>query len=106
MLEAEIAAVIKAATDDLAANWETIQRDLAFIRPPTADEVAEYVLRRYTWLDWSRVADIRAEFKDNGATLAIDLAYAPDPEYIIVNYTLVEGTSADGEATRQDGRAE
>jgi hypothetical protein len=84
MTRDEIQEVLKAAADKLGEEFAALT-DTQIFSPLTAEEIGEYVLRHYTGLNWAYVSDFRAEFKDNGATLAIDLAYAPPAEYLIIN---------------------
>lgn len=83
MTDEEVAEVLKAAADKLAEDFAAV---LDGMQPPTPDEVAEYVVKHYTGLDWAHVTDLRAEFKDPGL-LHISMAYTPPIDYIKINLT-------------------
>lgn len=76
----EVAATIKSATA-YAVSKVTGSLD--------PDGIAEYVLRRYTSLDWDKVTALQAALTPDGV-LHIDFAYAAPAEHVTVNLSETE----------------
>lgn len=51
---------------------------------PNPDEIAAYVLDRYTGLDLSRVTNVRASINTPGV-LSVNFTWSPEPEYVTVH---------------------
>lgn len=71
----EVTATIKAATED------AVSKMTSSLSP---NEIAEYVLRHYAGLDWSKVTALQAELTAD-VVLHIDFAYAAPVEYITID---------------------